>query len=149
VAENLNIPSSCEFSVFADIKSLLVTLADSSRNDSSASSGTNGVTNRPVTTYGHPNTRKQMSIAEVTSSAGSTPDVDNSSTNDDSSSSGSSSDESDDHSEESSHAPICSVTTKPRRIEVHQFSKPAKNRLVGFVAVSKTEHVGHQIAFSS
>jgi hypothetical protein len=71
----------------------------------------------------------------VTSSAGSTPDVDNSSSNDDSSTSSSSSDDSDDRSEESGRAPVCSVTTKPRRIEVHQFSKPTKNRLVLFVAV--------------
>jgi len=76
-----------------------------------------------------------LSVAELGSSTGSTPDVDNSSTNDDSSSSSSSSDDSDDPSEESGHAPICSVTTKPRRTEVHQISKPTKNRLVWFVAV--------------
>jgi hypothetical protein len=68
-----------------------------------------------------------MSVAEVTSSAGSNPDVDNSSTNDDSRSSSSSSD-SEDQSEESGHAPVHSVTAKPRHTEVHQYFKHTKNR---------------------
>jgi len=130
VAGNFKISSSQEFSLFVGIQSLFINLGESSRNDSSASSGTNSVSNRPLTTHGRPNTRKELSVAELGSSTGSTPDVDNSSTNDDSSSSSSSSDDSDDHSEESGHAPICSVTTKPRRTEVHQISKPTKNRLV-------------------
>ena len=137
VAGNFKISSSQEFSLFVGIQSLFINLGESSRNDSSASSGTNSVSNRPLTTHGRPNTRKELSVAELGSSTGSTPDVDNSSTNDDSSSSSSSSDDSDDHSEESGHAPICSVTTKPRRTEVHQISKPTKNRLVWFVAVPR------------
>lgn len=135
VAGNFKISSSQEFSLFVYIQSLFNLLGNSSRNDSSASSGTYSVSNRPFTTHGRPNTRRELSVAELGSSAGSTPDVDNSSTNDDSSNSSSSSDDSDDRSEESGHAPICSVTTKPRRTEVHQISKPIKNRLVWFVAV--------------
>ena len=136
VTDNFKISLSQEFCLFVGIQSLFINLGDSSRNDSSASSGTNSVSNRPLTTHGRPNTRKELSVAELGSSAGSTPDVDNSSTNDDSSSSSSSSsDDSDDRSEESGHAPICSVTTKPRRTDVHQISKPTKNRLVRFVAV--------------
>ncbi|XP_033610330.1 uncharacterized protein KIAA1841 homolog isoform X2 [Cryptotermes secundus] len=102
----------------------------SSRNNSSSSSGTNNVTSRPVTTCGHPPVGRQMSVAEVTSSPGSNPDVDNSSTNDDSSSSGSSSSssDSDNHSEESGHVPVRSVTAKPRHTEVHQYYRSAKNR---------------------
>ncbi|XP_033610331.1 uncharacterized protein LOC111871884 isoform X3 [Cryptotermes secundus] len=104
----------------------------SSRNNSSSSSGTNNVTSRPVTTCGHPPVGRQMSVAEVTSSPGSNPDVDNSSTNDDSSSSGSSSSssDSDNHSEESGHVPVRSVTAKPRHTEVHQYYRSAKNRTV-------------------
>jgi len=137
LAENFKISLSQEFSLFLGIQSLFINLGDSSRNDSSASSGTNSVSNRPLTTHGCPSSRKETSVTELGSSTGSTPDVDNSSTNDDSSSSSSSSsnDDSDDRSEESGHAPICSVTTKPRRTEVHQISKPTKNRLVWFVAV--------------
>jgi len=137
LAENFKISSSQEFSLFVGKQSLFINLGDSSRNDSSASSGTNSVSNRPPATHGCPSSRKETSVAEMGSSIGSTPDVDNSSTNDDSSSSSSSSsnDDSDDRSEESGHAPICSVTTKPRRTEVHQISKPTKNRLVWFVVV--------------
>jgi hypothetical protein len=69
-------------------------------------------------------------VSEVTSNPGNNPDVDNSSTNDDnSSSSSSSSSDSDNHSEESCHAPVRSVTAKPRRTEVHQYYRSAKNRL--------------------
>jgi hypothetical protein len=130
-------------------KVFFVNLGDSSRNDSSASSGTNSVSNRPHTTHGHPSTRKETSVPEVASSVGSTPDVDNSSTNDDSSSSSSSTDDSDDRSDESGHAPICSVTTKPRRTEVHQFSKPTKNRLVWFVGVPTRNMQNIKLHFSS
>lgn len=79
-----------------------------------------------------------MSAVEVTNGAAINPDVDNSSTNDDNSISSSSSD-SDDHSEESGHAPVRSVTTKPRRTEGHQYFKPIRNRsgLLNIACVQK------------
>lgn len=104
---------------------LMLILGVYSRNNSSSSSGTNNVPSRPVTTCGHPPVGRQMSVAEVTNSPGSNPDVDNSSTNDDSSSSSS---DSDNHSEESGHVPVRSVTAKPRHTEVHQYYRSAKNR---------------------
>jgi hypothetical protein len=81
-----------------------------------------------------------MPVGEVTSGDGHNPDVENSSTDDDNSSSNSSSD-SDDCSEESGHAPVRSVTTKPRHSELHQYFKPARDRLRLLLVSKKRKHV--------
>jgi hypothetical protein len=39
------------------------------------------------------------------------------------------------------------VTTKPRRTEVHQFSKPTKNRFVWFCCCYNREHVEYLTAY--
>ncbi|PSN50899.1 hypothetical protein C0J52_05356 [Blattella germanica] len=98
-----------------------------SRNNSSASSGTNSTLNRTVTPCVRAPIKKQMSMNDIsTNNTGSNADADNSSSNDDSSSSTSSSDT--ENSEESSHAPVRRVTAKPRRIEA-QFFTPSKNKV--------------------